>query len=309
MSYVIMHKDVWVNRLKELARGKSGYWAAFPWNLLYWDGDRFWSDCNNLEKALFNGRDINDKTPGSYCWPVPATGDCTEYGLLLQCADIQWYNFKTLKTGEPRILYMSGHIGAYIGEEFYEDGQGTVNAVESTPAWEDGIQFSYVAPDGTRAWSKENYQKGFVRSAWEAHGLASKWVDYSGSAGTQTTIEKSKESVAKEVVGQHYGTKDLAVCIIRNKLGIGYQNRVNNAKALGYTEAEVRAAQDLVNKVVPEANRQKAEAEKTLTIITAAYDVIAGKYGDGAARTEALTKQFGKELYQLIKNKVEELLA
>jgi len=309
LSYLIMTKQEWVEYLKALARDKSGYWAAFPWNLLYWDGERFWADCHNLEKALFNGRDINDKTVGSYAWPLPATGDCTEYGLLLQCSDIRWGQFKLLKAEEPRIIYMEGHIGAYLGEEWYEDGQGTVNAVESTPAWEDGIQFSYVAPDGTRAWCKEWYQKGTTRGVWAAHGLASKWVDYSASTATQEVIDADKQAVAPEVQAQHYGTKDLAVAIIRNKLGKGYENRVANAKKLGYTEAEVRAAQDLVNKVVKTANEQKAAAEKELTVATAAYDVIAGAYGDGQPRIDALKAKYGDSLYKDIRDRVEALLA
>lgn len=308
MSYVIMTKDQWIEKLKTLAREKSNYKNVYPYNLLYWAGDRFTADCSNLEKALFNGRDINNKTVGSYQRDLSATGDCTEYALLIQCSDVKWGQFNTLKKGEPRILYKSGHIGAYIGEEFYEDGQGTVNAVESTPAWEDGIQFSYVAPDGARAWTKEEYQKGNIRAYWEAHGLASKWVDYTAVAGAQTTIEKDKEKVDPVVVGQHYGTKDLAVAIIRNKLGKGYQNRVNNAKALGYTEAEVRAAQDLVNVVVKRANDEKSAAERAYAVVTAAYDVIAGKYGDGGARKTALVAEFSEEVYGLIQKKVDELL-
>ena len=85
-------------------------------------------------------------------------------------------------------------------------------------------------------------------------------------------VKEDKQSVAPEVTGQHYDTTDLAVCIIRGKLGKGYENRVKNAAALGYTEQEVRAAQDLVNVVVAKANEQKAAAEQALTVITAAYE-------------------------------------
>lgn len=303
MSYQIMTDDQWVARLKELARGKSTYRNVWPYNLLYWTGDRFTADCSNLEKALFNGRDINDKTVGSYQHSLTATGDCTEYGLLIQCSDVQWNNFQTLKKGEPRILYKSGHIGAYLGEEWLEPGQGIVNAVESTPAWEDGIQFSYVAPNGARCWCKN----GQVRGYWEAHGLASKWVKYTDGS-TQTTVEADKITAAPEVVNVHFGTTDLAVAIIRGKLGKGYANRVKVAQALGYTEDEVRKAQDLVNVVVKKANDEKAAAENALTIITAAYDVIAGKYGDGAARLKALNDEFG-DLTGDIRKKVEELLS
>ena len=309
-KYQIMTDNEWVAKLKTLARGKSNYNNNWPYNLLYWTGERFTADCSNLEKALMNGRNIEDKTVGSYQHDLSATGDCTEYGLLIQCSDVQWGNFGALKKGDPRILYKQGHIGAYLGEEWEEPGQGVVNAVESTPAWEDGIQFSYVDANGGRFWCKGGDQRG----SWEAHGLASKWVVYTDE-DAQELIKEDISTPAADVIvehtatSQHYGTKDLAVCIIRGKLGKGYENRVANAKALGYSSDEVRAAQDLVNVVVAKANTQKAAAEQALTVITAAYDVIAGKYGDGQARIDALTKEYGDDLRKLIQAKVEELLA
>lgn len=301
--YQIMTDDQWVERLKTLARDdKSSYKGAFPWNLLYWDGERFWSDCSNLEKALFNGRDINDKTVGSYAWPLPATGDATEYALLIQCSDIQWGHFGNLKLGEPRLLYQEGHIGAYLGEEWDEPGQGIVNCVESTPAWEDGIQFSYISPDGARSWCKG----ATVRSYWQAHALASKWVVYT-DIDTKDVINADISSINQEVKGVRYDTTDLAVMIIRNKYGNG-SARKNNLLSEGYTEDEIRAAQDKVNAVVKTANAQKAQAEKEYTIITTAYDVIAGAYGDGEERKKKLLDKYGEETYYFIQDKVNELL-
>ena len=301
-QYQIMTDEQWVERLITLARGKSSYKAKFPYNLLYWDGERFWSDCSNLEKALFNGRDINDKTVGSYAWPLPATGDATEYALLIQCSDIQWGHFDRLKLGDPRLLYQEGHIGAYLGKEWNEPGQGIVNCVESTPAWEDGIQFSYVAPDGARSWCKG----ATVRSYWQAHALASKWVIYTDN-DTQEVVKDDISSIDSEVKGTHYNTTDLAVMIIRNKYGNGAA-RKNNLLSEGYSEDEIRAAQDKVNTVVKTANSQKAEAEKAYVVITAAYDVIAGAYGDGEDRKKRLIDKYGEEIYGLIQAKVDELL-
>lgn len=306
-GYQIMTDNEWVEKLKTLARRPSNYNNSWPYNLLYYCGNnRHTADCSNLEKALFNGRDINDETVGSFQRNLDATGDCTEYALLMQCSDIRWGDWGELRPGDPRIIYMEGHIGAYLGEEFEEPGQGIVNCVECTGRWEDGIQFSYIGPDGSRAWRKGDQIIGY----WEAHGLASKWVVYTDE-GTQFVVEADKKNVAPEVAtaGQHYGTKDLAVCIIRGKLGKGYENRVNNAKGLGYSEQEVRSAQDLVNDVVAKANDQKAAAERDLVVITVAYDVIAGKYGDGDDRKTNLDAEYGEELRKLIQAKVEELLA
>lgn len=301
-KYQIMTDEEWVAKLKKLARGKSNYWAKFPYNLLYWTGERFYGDCSNIEKALFNGRDIDSPEPGSYAWPLPATGDATEYALLMQCSDIQWGNFAALKAGEPRLLYQEGHIGAYLGEEWEEPGQGIVNCAECTPAWEDGIQFSYVAPNGARSWCKG----GAVRSYWEAHGLASKWVYYTDE-DTMQAVQDGIQGVSEDVKGAHYDAADLAVMIIRNKYGNGAARKAN-LKAEGYTDDEISSAQAKVNNIVWAANKLKEEAEKRYTVIIAAYDVVAGKYGDGADRKAALLDAYGEELAGLIQEEVNDLM-
>ena len=61
--------------------------------------------------------------------------------------------------------------------------------------------------------------------------------------------------------------------------------------------------------MVAKANDQKAAAERDLVVITVAYDVIAGKYGDGDDRKTNLDAEYGEELRKLIQAKVEELLA
>lgn len=166
-----------VETLIKLASGSppSSYKAKAPWNLLYWDGSRWWADCVNLYKALFNGRSIIDPKPGSYQSDLSATGDCTERQLMNQCTD-RSNNFKAL--GDHfRCLYMGGHFGGYLGFEMEVKGQGIINCVECTPRWEDGIQYSYVDQNGGRSWAKGKLVEGY----WEEHGLATKWIDYSGS--------------------------------------------------------------------------------------------------------------------------------
>ena len=63
-----------------------------------------------------------------------------------------------------------------------------------------------------------------------------------------------------------------------------------------------------MNVIVAKANEQKATAEQALTVITAAYDVIAGKYGDGDERKTALREKYGEGLLKKIQNKVDGLL-
>ena len=89
--------------------------------------------------------------------------------MISRCTD-QSNDFTRLKAGEPRILYMDGHIGAYLGQVI----DGIYNVVEATAAFGRKITFSWVDSDGTRRDRKGGYQ---VRT-WTAHGKPSRWVIY-----------------------------------------------------------------------------------------------------------------------------------
>ena len=177
MSHIVYTEKQLTDILRKLASGNppSSYSNQYPYNMLYWDGSRWFADCVNLYKALFNGRSIVNPAPGSYQQDLSNTGDVTEWGLMSQCTDIS-QDFSKLGK-QFRCLYKDGHFGGYLGFEWNEPGQGIVNSVESTPAWEDGIQYSYVDSTGRRFWAKGKSEM----AAWTHHGLATKWIDYSGS--------------------------------------------------------------------------------------------------------------------------------
>jgi len=172
MAKVIMTASQLIERLKVLASRKTYYRNKYPDNLCYVHTDgRTSADCVNLLKALFNGYDVNNQTPGYYQRTLTNTGDCTEYGLLKQCSDIS-SDFKLLKDGEPRVLYMSGHVGCFIGTT--EVNGKTYNVIECTSAWGGGILYSYVNDKGERY----NHKGGTRKSKWKQHGKATAWVDY-----------------------------------------------------------------------------------------------------------------------------------
>ena len=171
-SRIVMTKTEWVNKLITLAKSKSKYTQKYPYNVLYYDGTTWYADCSNLMKALFNGRDISDKTANKYQRDLSNTGDVNADGLILKCTDIST-NFSKLKSGEPRLLHMSGHMGAYLGKVVSRK-KGECNVVECTPAWDGGIQFSYVDSSGRRLYAKGQSQKG----NWAKHGKPSNWVQY-----------------------------------------------------------------------------------------------------------------------------------
>ena len=167
-----MTKDEWVDKLIILANQPSDYSQEYGYNALRWDGEKWWSDCSNLMKALFNGRDINDKTPGKFEENTSNTEDVNANGLFPKCTDIS-NDFSLLKSGEPRLIHMNGHLGAYIGKDI-ETEHGICNVVESTSAWKRGIQFSYVDSMGRRLYGKNGKQNG----TWTQHGKPSLWISY-----------------------------------------------------------------------------------------------------------------------------------
>ncbi len=167
-----MNKEEWVDRMIHLANSKSVYRNKYPWNVLYYDGAYWYADCNNLQKSLFNGRDVYNPKKDSYQRDLSNTGDVTTEGLYDLCDD-KSSDFTKLKPGEPRILHLNGHIGAYLGKEI-RVGKGIVNAVEATVAFGGGIVYSYVESDGRRL----SYKGGPQSLKWTEHGKVSKWVSY-----------------------------------------------------------------------------------------------------------------------------------
>ena len=174
-SKIIMTKDKWVNDLIKLAKSPSEYKAQWPYNALYWDGRKWYCDAVNMNIALFNGKNIHNPR-NSYITSSPIfsnVGDVGGEGLIRLCTDVST-NFTKLKANEPRILYLHGHIGAYLGKEL-KVSKGVVNVVECTAAWEHGILFSYVDSNGDRRYFKGSDN---IRGKWERHGKPSKWVQY-----------------------------------------------------------------------------------------------------------------------------------
>ena len=168
----MMTKDEWVRKLEVLASRKTNYSQQYGYNALRYDGDTWWCDCSNLMKALFNGRDIYDFTPGNFERDTSKTGDVNANGLIAKCSYLST-NFNQLKYGEPRLIHMKGHIGAYIGKEVNTD-HGVCNVIECTGSWGGGIRYSYVHGNGKRTYGKNGGSNG----TWEKHGLPNKWVIY-----------------------------------------------------------------------------------------------------------------------------------
>ena len=181
---VIMTSAQFVERVKKLASRKTFYKNKYPFNLCYINSDgRTSADCVNLYKAILNGYDVNKNQIGYFQRDLSNTGDCTESELIGQCSDVS-SDFSKLKAGEPRILYMSGHIGGYIGEEVTISGK-VYNVIECTVAWQGGILYSYVDKNGNRL----QYKGGAPRNKWLKHGKMTPWVSYDAKPQPAPTPE------------------------------------------------------------------------------------------------------------------------
>jgi len=188
MAKVIMTNAEMIQRLKTLAARKTYYKNKYPDNLCYVHADlKTSADCVNLYKALFNGYDVDNLTPGYYQRNLSNTGDCSEIGLINQCSDVS-KNFKNLKEGQFEVLYMKGHIGGYIGTTVINGN--VYNVIEATGAWGGGILYSYVDERGGRY----NYKGGKKNGTWESHGKATRWIDY----GANAKVDYSKYPVLKK---------------------------------------------------------------------------------------------------------------
>lgn len=171
---IVMNKTEWVNRMEKVANQPSYYKNVWPYNVLYWDGTHWYADCSNLQKALFNGRDVYNPQVNSYQRDLSNTGDVTVEGLFNQCTE-RSSDFTQLRSGQPRILHMNGHMGAYLGKEV-QRSKGICNVIEATPAFGGGIVYSYVDSQGRRL-SCKGCTSTQVYS-WTGHGKPSLWVSF-----------------------------------------------------------------------------------------------------------------------------------
>ena len=154
----------------------SFYSNNFPYNCMYNQGGNVWSaDCWNMIKAsiwddltLPEGVGSYSFSPGKY-----GLGDWTGAQILAACTDVS-SDFTSITPGEFLLTAAEDHAAIYVGD--VTDGVNQWNVVEATPIWANGIQFSWVDPDGTR---RQN-RGGAISVAWAKHGKLP-WVDYTDS--------------------------------------------------------------------------------------------------------------------------------
>ena len=166
----IITKDKWVSDLIELAKNRvTEYNTHYPLNRLYYDGHKWTADSVYLHYELFKGKNIFD-----FSRPIIITSneDITPEQMIEKCRDVS-SDFTKLKEGEPRILYLKSHIGAYLGKVLDVKGS-KYNVVEATGSFGYKIAFSWVDDNGVR----RSERGGYTNGRWDRHGKPSKWVKY-----------------------------------------------------------------------------------------------------------------------------------
>lgn len=213
---MIKSKDL-IASLENLAARKTYYSNKYPNNLCYIHADgRTSADCLNLYKAVLNGYSTNIHIVGYYQKDLSKTGDCTESGLINQCTQIST-NFGNMGN-KPRLLYMKGHIGGYLGKEVTINGL-VYNVIECTASWGGGIMYSYIDADGTR----RKCRGGEINGKWEKNGLMTKWIDYSDLEEPEP--EPKEEMIYIINVGT-YTDFDVADAVSRRLTKAGFENNI-----------------------------------------------------------------------------------
>lgn len=265
MAFKIKAKR-YIEICKKTLKRKTRYKNSPPWNCGYYDGTYLWGDCwcFNPKVILWSesiGQPVCDNyTVGKYYYTegIKASGMPDETGDAIMnkyCTQVSFAKMLQDKKAPCLLLITGQHMGAYIGE-WTQNGK-TYNTCEytSNPSLGNGLCPSYVDQNGAR----RVYKGGTIIGYWNKAGYLTSFVDYS-------------DSVTESVVTKKLNAEELAAAIISGvvqgqKVGNG-QDRINNLKAMGYTETEIRAAQDIINKNLAKTTSTTSENSKKQTATT-----------------------------------------
>lgn len=287
----------WVDGVKKLLNRKLGYWNKFPYNCGYYDGDTLWGDC----WCMFPKTVIWSCAAGLPVWDNYTVGEnrvrqvygdgIAKSGLPDWTGNNIFWNYcnsvsfaNLVKSSKPALLLIDGeHMGTYIGE-YQMDGK-TYNCAEFSPnGYINNTMRSYVDANGGR-W---NYKGGTLLGYWSRAGYFA-MIDYTDSV-TPTPVEPPKT--------KPYSIDNVAVHMMRGDFGNG-DARIQKLKELGYSDAEIRQAQEIVNTVYARNERDNLTSKIAMRL-------IAGAGGDGATkRRQWVMDEYGDDtLYDEAQKKI-----
>ena len=139
--------------------------------------DTFGFDCVCLIKGLLWGwNGDKDKVYGGAEYCSNGVPDIDENVMINSCSGVTT-DFSKIEIGEA--VWMSGHIGVYIGDGL---------AVECTPAWENKVQITAVGNIGAK--------KGYNTRTWTKHGKLPYFTYIKENAPADSVPEKTAENTA-----------------------------------------------------------------------------------------------------------------
>lgn len=120
--------------------------------------DTFGFDCVCLIKGILWGWDGSlDKQYGGAVYKSNGVPDFSATSAITYC-DKTSNDFSGIVLGA--LLWMSGHVGIYVGDGL---------AIECTPSWSDGVQYTAVGNIGKKS--------GYNTRSWKMWGLLP-WIEY-----------------------------------------------------------------------------------------------------------------------------------
>ena len=149
-----------INKLKHIASLPTTYYSVAGGDWAKWNGSSWNFDCVILVKAILWGWCENkNHSHGGANYLSNGVADDTADGLINRCSNVS-SDFSKLEEGE--LLYMSSHVGVYIGN-------GEV--IECTGAWERKVLYSKIGANGERS------RNGINKGKWLKHGKLP-YIDY-----------------------------------------------------------------------------------------------------------------------------------
>lgn len=221
----------------------------------------FGFDCVCLIKGILWGWDGNAKDEyGGAVYKSHGVPDVGSNAIMDYCTGVST-NFSGIQIGE--LVHMTGHVGIYIGDGL---------AVECTPIWKDGVQITAVGNIGKKS--------GYNTRTWTNHGKL-KFIDYSTSTSAPATpAAPAKKPTLDQLVDD----------TIKGVYGSGAvrKSKLNSMYSKGQIDYNYDQVQKAVNeKLAGQKDPLAGKSDQQL-----AQEVIAGKYGSGQARKNALGSRY-----------------
>lgn len=147
--------------------------------------DTFGFDCVNMIKAVLWGwSGDKSKAYGGAKYLTNGVPDVGANAMIKLCTEVST-DFTKIMVGEA--VWMEGHIGVYVGDGL---------AVECTPSWRNGVQYTACNRSKT----------GYNRRNWTKHGKMP-WIEYD--------VESSSSSSSSSASAQGYTLKQFVMDIQR----------------------------------------------------------------------------------------------